>query len=76
MGGYREQSPLWQATSSNLTKAKPPPTAGKNMSHLKFDGHRVAYSHEYIGPASPVRDTQMPTPEQRARPYKYKGTAA
>lgn len=51
MGEYRERHPeLWRPTSSNRKKATPPKREDK-WSHWQFDGARVAYSHEWVGPA-------------------------
>jgi len=47
MGGYREQSPLWKPTSSNLKPQKK--NANPNWEHWNFDDKRIAYSHEYVG---------------------------
>lgn len=51
MGEHRERHPeLWRPTSSNRKKATPPERDSK-WSHWQFDATRLAYSHEYIGPA-------------------------
>lgn len=47
MGQYRESSPLWKATSSNLKKQKL--NSNPNWVHWNFDDQRLAYSHEYVG---------------------------
>lgn len=45
MGGYRNNSPLWKATSKNMMVRK----GGENKK-LKWDVRKVfSYSHEYIG---------------------------
>ena len=48
MGLYRQQSPLWRPTATNLAdRAKS--TGGKNWTHIKLEKKRICYSHEYIG---------------------------
>jgi GNAT superfamily N-acetyltransferase len=69
MGEHRETSPDWRATSSNRKKATPVARDAR-FAHWEFDANRIAYSHEYIGPAAKIRDPMMPTAEQRAKAYK------
>ncbi len=49
MGEYRQKSPLWRPTASNLRRQKQisPDTSIQN--HWAIDTKRVCYSHEYIG---------------------------
>lgn len=47
MGEYRQRSPKWKATSSNLKPQKLNPSP--NWSHWNFDNKRIAYSHEFVG---------------------------
>jgi GNAT superfamily N-acetyltransferase len=51
MGRYRENSPLWRATSTNLkSREKSQKQSKKELwHHLKLDTKRLCYSHEYIG---------------------------
>jgi len=51
MGGYRDSSPLWKATSKNR-KARhdyDPTKKTKEDAHKMKHAHRVCFSHEYIG---------------------------
>lgn len=48
MGLYREKSPIWKATATNLAD-RSKSTKGKSWSHLNIEKERICYSHEYIG---------------------------
>ena len=48
MGLYREKSPIWKATATNLAD-RSKSTKGKSWSHLNIERERICYSHEYIG---------------------------
>ena len=48
MGLYRESSPIWKATATNLAD-RSKSTKGKSWSHLNIEKERICYSHEYIG---------------------------
>ena len=48
MGFYREKSPIWKATATNLAD-RSKSTKGKSWSHLNIEKERICYSHEYIG---------------------------
>ena len=51
MGEYRQKSPLWRKTSTNLVSREKSrersPT--KQWNHYALDTKRICYSHEYIG---------------------------
>ena len=51
MGEYRQKSPLWRPTSTNLKdRSKSQKKSKKEMwHHLSLDTKRICYSHEYIG---------------------------
>ncbi len=51
MGEYRQKSPLWRPTSTNLkSRAKSQKCSKKEAwHHLMLDTKRICYSHEYIG---------------------------
>ena len=48
MGLYREKSPIWKATATNLAD-RSKSTKGKSWAHLTLERERICYSHEYIG---------------------------
>jgi len=60
MGLYREKSPLWRATSTNLkSRAKSQKCSKKEAwHHMMLDTKRLCYSHEYTG-----RDKHPPRKE-------------
>ena len=51
MGEYRQTSPLWRATATNLkSREKSQKQSKKELwHHLVLDTKRLCYSHEYIG---------------------------
>jgi len=51
MGEYRQTSPLWRATSTNLKDRSKSQHNNKKAlwHHMKLDTKRICYSHEYIG---------------------------
>jgi len=60
MGEYRQHSPLWRATSTNLVdrqKARRK-NVKKEWHHMTLDVDRICYSHEYIGPDNKSYDPQ------------------
>jgi len=51
MGEYRQNSPLWRATSTNLAdRSKSKKGDHSILKHWEVDKNRICYSHEYIGP--------------------------
>lgn len=87
MGAHRQARPdLWKPTSTNLKRAKPSRSnvpddereagfrTGSAMSaNHRYDYNRVAFSHEYIGPASDVIDPIALASRQRreGKAYNY-----
>jgi len=51
MGEYRQNSPLWRPTSTNLKSREKSQKRSKNelWHHMALDTKRLCYSHEYIG---------------------------
>lgn len=51
MGEYRQKSPLWRPTSTNLKSREKSQKQSKNelWRHIVLDTKRLCYSHEYIG---------------------------
>tara|TARA_A100001388_G_scaffold230025_1_gene181974 strand:- start:22668 stop:23942 length:1275 start_codon:yes stop_codon:yes gene_type:complete len=51
MGEYRQNSPLWRKTVTNLKdRSKSTHGDGKGWHHWTLEKKRICYSHEYIGP--------------------------
>ncbi len=48
-GHYRENSPAWRPTASNLRKQTPQKSITQISDHWTTDTHRTCYSHEFIG---------------------------
>ncbi len=48
-GHYREHSPLWRPTSSNMRQQTSQKAITMISDHWKTDSKRICYSHEYIG---------------------------
>jgi len=48
MGEYRQKSPLWRATATNL-KDRSKSGQGRGWHHYTLEKKRICYSHEYIG---------------------------
>ena len=48
MGEYRQKSPLWRATATNL-KDRSKSGNGSGWHHYTLEKKRICYSHEYIG---------------------------
>lgn len=49
MGGYRQNSPLWRPTASNLRRQKQTSPDTSIQDHWPVDTKRLCYSHEYTG---------------------------
>ncbi len=49
LGAYRQASPLWRPTASNLRRQQPQKTLTEISDHWSTDTKRLAFSHEYIG---------------------------
>ncbi len=49
MGEYRQNSPLWRPTSSNLRRQTPQKAVTEISDHWKTDEKRICYSHEFTG---------------------------
>lgn len=49
MGEYRQNSPLWRPTSSNLRRQTTQKSRTQISGHWKTDLIRVCYAHEFIG---------------------------
>jgi ABC-type lipoprotein export system ATPase subunit/GNAT superfamily N-acetyltransferase len=58
LGNYRNKSPLWRPTSTNMVrrtsymkdgKARVQRGFGKSIEHIERDFKRICFSHEYIG---------------------------
>ena len=49
MGLYRQQSPLWKATSANLLDRSKSTNGKGYINHHTIEKDRLCYSHEYIG---------------------------
>lgn len=48
-GEYRQNSPLWRPTTSNLRRQTPQKGITQISDHWKTDEKRICFSHEYIG---------------------------
>ena len=48
MGEYRQKSPLWRPTATNLVD-RSKSGSSKNWHHFPLEKKRICYSHEYIG---------------------------
>ncbi len=68
MGEYRQKSPLWRATSTNLkSREKSQKQSKKELwHHLVLDTKRLCYSHEYIG-NKPHFSTPISYPQENKR---------
>ena len=57
MGEYRNKSPLWRATATNLAdRSKSTGSKSRDWHHYRLDTKRICYSHEYLGePTNPYR---------------------
>lgn len=49
LGEYRQNSPLWRPTSSNLRRQTPQKAVTQISDHWKTDEKRICYSHEFTG---------------------------
>ncbi len=49
MGEYRQNSPLWRPTSSNLRRQTPQKAVTEISNHWRTDEKRICYSHEFTG---------------------------
>ena len=48
MGEYRQKSPLWRPTATNLVDRSKSGNS-KSWHHIPLEKKRICYSHEYIG---------------------------
>ncbi len=49
MGEYRQNSPLWRPTSSNLRRQTTQKAITEISDHWQTDTKRICYSHEFVG---------------------------
>jgi energy-coupling factor transporter ATP-binding protein EcfA2 len=76
LGEYRNRSPLWRATSSSGKKQA---ALGANSAFKSKTGtaswqpdlNRIAYSHEYIGPALEADEAMTLSPEWREKREEF-----
>lgn len=50
MGEYRQASPLWKPTPTNLKRQKPTASQTQIQNHWTTDTLRTCYSHQFVGP--------------------------
>ena len=64
MGEYRQKSPLWRATATNL-KDRSSDTYDYKKRMIPLETERICYSHEYIGENNKAYDPKYNAPEDK-----------
>ena len=62
MGEYRQKSPLWRATATNL-KDRSTDKYDYKKRLIPLETERICYSHEYIGEDKKAYDPKFNAPE-------------